>query len=222
MKLKRVIGFIILCVLYLLLCAGCASNGEVKVALNYTPSETGLLSALKPTVVSLRVVDQRPEERRNNIGVQRNTSFGTENAVVISKTPEVQVVHKALKAELEKSGHRVLNPGQGHGEITVNVGLTQFLIDSKAVDVNIELLGSIRADVVAFANTGNVPQVSFTVEGSYQDFVQMGLLRPTAFGFLGTLFGATRKSHIEKALNGTLAEFVRSFCLEQKLRIFFI
>jgi uncharacterized lipoprotein YajG len=167
-------------------------------------------------------VDQRPEEQRNNIGVQRNTSFGTENAVVISKTPEVQVVHKALKAELERSGHRVLNPGQGHGEITVNVRLTQFLIDSKAVDVNIELLGSIRADVVAFANTGNVPQVSFTVEGSYQDFVQMGLLRPTAFGFLGTLFGATRKSHIEKVLNGTLAEFVRNFCLEQKLRIFFI
>jgi len=223
MKLKRVIGFIILCVLYLLLCAGCASNGEVKVALKYTPSGKGPLSDLKPSVVSLRVVDRRPEEQRNNIGVQRNTFFGAENAVVISKTPEVQVVHKALKAELERSGHRVLNPGQGHGEITVNVRLTQFLIDSKAAGVNIELVGSIRADVVAFANTGNVPQVSFTVEGSYRDFMQMGLLRPAAFyGFLEALFGATPKSHIKKVLNGTLAEFVRQFCLEPKLRKFFI
>ncbi len=223
MKLKRVIGFIILCVLYLLLCAGCASNGEMKVALKYTPSGKGLLSALKPSVVSLRVVDQRPEDQRNNIGVQRNTSFGTENAVVISKTPEVQVVHKALKAELERSGHRVLNPGQGHGEITVNVRLTQFLVDSKAVDVDIELVGSIRADVVAFANIGNVPQVSFTVEGSYRDFMQMGLPRPAAFfGFLGTLFSATPKSHIKKVLNGTLAEFVRHFCQEPKLRKVFI
>lgn len=117
----------------------------------------------------------------------------------------------------------MLNPGQGHGEITVNVRLTQFSIDSKAVEADIELLGSIRADVVAFANTGNVPQVSFTVEGSYQDFVQMGLFRPFIFsGLWGMLSSSTRKSHIEKVLNGTLVEFVRSFCLEPKLRKFFI
>jgi len=223
MKLKRVIGFIILCVLYLLLCAGCASKGEVKVALNYTPSGTGLLSVLKPSVVSLRVVDQRPEEQRNNIGIQRNTVIGTENAAIVSKTPEVQVVHKALKAELERSGHRVLNPGQGYGEITVDVGLTQFLIDSKAMREHIELVGSIRADVVAFANTQNVPQVSFTIESAYRDFVQMGWARPIIFGGLwGVLSSSTRKSHIEKVLNGTLAEFVRQFCLEPKLRKFFI
>jgi len=223
MKLKRVIGFIILCVLYLLLCAGCASNGEMKVALNYTPSGTGLLSALKPSVVSLRVVDQRPEEQRNNIGVQRNTVLGTENAAIVSKTPEVQVVHKALKAELERSGHRVLNPGQGYGEITVDVELTQFLIDSKAMREHIEIVGSIRADVVAFANTGNVPQVLFTVEGFYSDFVQMGWSRPIIFGGLWGMFSSsTRKSHIEKVLNGTLAEFVRLFCIEQKLRKVFI
>ncbi|GEM_PF-2343563 len=222
MNLKQVtIGFVIVWAFHLLLCAGCASR-QVKVALNYAPTGTGLLSDLKPAVVSLQVVDHRPKEQRNYIGVQRNTMFGAENTTVISKTPEVQVVHNALKVELERSGHRVLNPGHGHGEITVNVGLTQFFFDSKASGVDIELVGSIRADVVASAGVGNVPQVSFTVESSYRDFVQMGLSRPAFFGVWGIFSSATSKSHIEKVLNGTLVEFVRRFCLEPKFRKFFI
>ena len=222
MNLKQVtIGFVIVWAFHLLLCAGCASR-QVKVALNYAPTGTGLLSDLKPAVVSLQVVDHRPKEQRNYIGVQRNTMFGAENTTVISKTPEVQVVHNALKVELERSGHRVLTPGHGHGEITVNVGLTQFFFDSKASGVDIELVGSIRADVVASAGVGNVPQVSFTVESSYRDFVQMGLSRPAFFGVWGIFSSATSKSHIEKVLNGTLVEFVRRFCLEPKFRKFFI
>jgi len=222
MKLKRAtIGFIVVSAFHLLLCAGCASR-PVKVDLNYTPAGTGLLSDLKPAVVSLQVVDQRPKEQRNDIGVQRNTMFGKRHAAVVSKTPEVQVVHNALKAELERSGHHVLNPEQCHGGITVNVVLTQFLMDSKAVGEHIELVGSIRADVRASLNTGKVPQVSFTIESAYRDFVQIGLIRPAFFGLWGMLSSTTQKSDIEKALNGALAEFVRRFCLEPKLRQVFI
>jgi hypothetical protein len=216
MKLKQAtIGFIIICAFLLLLCDGCTSR-QVKVDINYAPTGTSLLGDLKPSVISLQVVDWRPEEQRNNIGVQRYTWSGTEHAAIVSKTHEVQVVYNALKAELEKSGHLVLNnTGQGHGEVTVIVWLTQFLIDSKIESDDIELVGSIRADVVASASTRNVPQVSFKVECSYRYFVKMAL-------WYSGLFSATPESHIEKTLNGTLAEFVRRFCLEPKLHQVFI
>lgn len=221
MKLKRVtIGFVIVWAFHMLFCAGCAPR-QVKVALNYTPARMGLLSDLKPAIVSLQVIDQRPNEQRNSIGVQRGTMFGDEKAVVVSKIPEVKVVHNAIKAELEKSGHRVLSPEQGYGEITVNVGLKQFFIDSKAVEIDIELVGSIRADVVVSSEVRNVPQISFTVESTYRDFVQIVGL-PAIFGVGGILTDATPKSEIENVLNGALAEFVRRLCLEPKFRIVFI
>jgi hypothetical protein len=223
MKLKsNTILLTTVCVLFLSLCTGCASK-QVKVDLNYAPDSTSLLSNLKPTVVYLQVVDQRPEEQRNSIGVQRNTMFGTKHADIISKTQEVQVVYDALKTEWERSGHSVLNPEQGHGEITIIVWLTQFLIDSKAVNTHIELVGSIRAVVIVSDSVGNAPQASFTVEGSYRDFLQMGWLRSGGlFGLGGISFAATPKSHIENVLNGALAEFVRRFSLEPKLRELFI
>jgi hypothetical protein len=223
MKLKlNTIIFFILLAFHLLLCAGCASK-HLTVLPNYATAGTGLLSDLKPSVVCLSVVDQRPIEQQNNIGVQRNTTFGTKHADITLKTREVQIIHDALKTELEKSGHRVLNSKQDHGGITVIVWLTQFLIDSKAVNSHIELVGSIRAVVIVSDSVGNIPQASFTVEGSYRDFIQMGWL------FSGGLFGpgglfsfSTPKSNIESVLNGTLAEFVRRFCLEPKFRKFFI
>jgi len=222
MKFKRTaIIFVIVLAFHLLLCTGCASK-QIKVALNYSPTGTGLLSDLKPSVVSLQVEDQRPKEQRNSIGVQRNTVSGKENTAVVSKIPVVQVVRNALKAEFERSGHHVLNPEQGHDEINVNVSLTQFFIDSKAADVNIELVGRIQANVVASARVKNVPQISFTVDSTYRDFVQMGLSRPAFYGLWGVLSSATSKSDIEKVLNGALAEFVRHFCLEPKLREVFI
>lgn len=222
MKLKRAtMGLIVVSAFHLLMCAGCASR-QVKVALKYAPTGTALLSNLQPAVVSLQVVDQRLKEQRDNIGVQRNTAFGTRHAAVVSKTREVQVVHNALKNELERSGHRILNPGEGRAEIVVSVALTQFFFDSKAAGDHIELVASIRADVVVSAGIGNVPQVLFTVESAYRDFVQLGLIRPALFGLWGMLSSVTQKSDIEKALNGALAEFVRLFCLEPKLRQVFI
>ena len=217
LKLNTII-FSILLAFHLLLCAGCASK-DLTVSLNYTLTGTGLLSDLKPSVVCLSVVDQRPTEQQNNIGIQRNTTFGTKHADLILKTREVQVIHDALKTELERSGHRVLNSKQDHGGKTVIVWLTQFLIDSKAVNFHIELVGSIRAVVIVSDSVGNVPQASFTVEGSYRDFIQMGLFRSGGLLGSGGLFtSVTPNSHIEKALNGALAEFVRRFCLEPKLR----
>lgn len=223
MKLKlNTTLFIIVWIFHLLLCAGCASK-QLKVDLNYTPAERNLLNDLKPVVVSLQVVDQRPIEQQNIIGVQRNTMFGTKHADVISKTCVIDVVHDAIKTELERSGHRVLNPEQDQGDITLIVCLKQLYIDSKASDVDIELVGSIRSEVVASSRVHNVPQVSFTVEVAYRDFIQKGLLRAGGlFGLWGITFTATPKGHIENVLNGALTEFVRRFCLEPKLRKVFI
>ena len=224
MKLKvNASIFIIVWAFHLSLCGGCASR-ETEIVIDYAPTEPGLLSKKKPSVVCLQVVDQRPENQRDNIGVRRKTLFGAPHGRVVSKIPEVQVVHNALKAELERSGHRVLGPGQGSAEITLNVSLTQFLLDSKAAEVvYIEVVGSIRADVVASASTKNISQLSFRVESSYRDYVQMGWAAyTTALGLLSDLFIRTPKDEIEKVVNGTLAEFVRCFCEEPKLRQVFI
>jgi uncharacterized lipoprotein YajG len=217
-----VFGYISLWIFYLSLCAGCATK-QLNVELNYTPPKRILLSDLKPAVVSLHVVDQRPIEQQNNIGVQRNTMFGTKHADIISNTYIIEAVYDVLKTELERSGHKVLKPEQGQGEITLIVWLKQLIIDSKAVGIDIELVGSIRAEAVAFSSVKNVPQVSFTVDGAYRDFIPMGLLRAGGlFGLGGISFVATPKSHVENALNGALAEFVRRFCLEPKFRKVFI
>ncbi len=216
------IVIVIVWIFHLLLYAGCAS-GPVKVTMNYTPTGEGLLSDLKPAVVSLQVVDHRPENQRNRIGVQRKTLFGSENANVISKISEVQVVHNAIKTEFERSGHKVLNPEQGQGDIKLIVWLKELLIDSKAENIDIELVGSIRSEVVAISNSNNLPQVSFTVDVAYRDFIQKGLLRTGGlFGLWGITFSATPKDHIENVLNAALAEFVRRFCKEPKLRKVFI
>ncbi|UCC96534.1 MAG: hypothetical protein JSW66_11900, partial [Phycisphaerales bacterium] len=210
--------FIILWIFYLLLCVGCASK-QLKVDLSYTPPERNVLDDLKPVVVSLQVVDHRPTEQQNIIGVQRNTVFGTKHADIISKTSVIDVVNGAIKTELERSGLKILNPEQGQGDITLIVWLKQLYFDSKASDVDIELVGSIRSEVVAFSRVHNVPQVSFTVEVAYRDFIQKGLLRAGGlFGLWGITFTATPKNHIENVLNGALTEFVRSFCREPKLR----
>jgi hypothetical protein len=217
MKLKlNTIIFFILLAFHLLLCAGCASK-HLTVSLNYASAGTGLLSDLKPSVVCLSVVDQRPEEQRDSIGIQREPMFGYKHADIISKTREVQVIYDALKTELERSGHSVLNPEQGHDEITLIVWLTQFLLDSKWVNVHIELIVSIRAVVIVSDSVGNVPQTSFTVESTYRDVIQLFELNDL-MGVGGILTDAPQKSKIENVLNGALAEFVRRFCLEPKLR----
>jgi hypothetical protein len=166
------------------------------------------------------VADHRPKEQRNGIGVQRNTTFGTERGVVVSKTSESQVVYNSLKAELERSGHRVLESGQGDAATTIDVALTQFFIDSKAADSDIELLGSIRAEVMTPAGTADMPSISlFVVESAYLHRVRMGWVRPVALGGLsGAFLSKTSKRDLQKTMNGALAEFVRRFCLEPKLR----
>jgi uncharacterized lipoprotein YajG len=225
MNLKRakfVFGYLSLWTTLLFLCAGCATK-QLKVDMNYIPSERALLGDLKPAVVSLHVVDQRPIEQQGSIGVQRNTMFGTKHADIISKTSVAEEIYDALKAELERGGHKVLNSEQGRGDITLIIWLKQFIIDSKAERNDIELVGNIRAEALVFSNIKNIPQVSFIVEGSYRDFIPLGLLRAGGlFGLGGITFSATPKSHIENVLNGALAEFVRRFCQEPKFRKAFI
>jgi uncharacterized lipoprotein YajG len=224
-NLKRAalfLGHLSLWSLYLFLCVGCGSK-QLKVDLNYTPNKKTMLNDLKPAVVSLRVVDHRPIEQQKIIGVQRKTVFGTKQADIIPKTSVIEVVHNAIKTELERGGHKVLNPEQGQGDITLIVWLKQLLIDSKAAELDIELVGSIRAEVVAMSRVNNVPQVTFTVDAVYRDFIQKGLLRSGGlFGLWGVTFSATPKDRIENVLSATLAEFMRRFCMEPKLREVFI
>jgi hypothetical protein len=225
MKVRQgVVGFTMVCTVCLLSCAGCGSkNAKKEIALNYAPAGTGLLSDLKSIAISLEVVDQRPEAQQQNIGVQRNTVWGSEHAAVVSKVPEVQVIRDAIQTELEWSGHRVVDPGQQPAPMAVKIGITQFLFDSKATsDLDIELVGIVCADVTASVATAGRRQVSFTIESAYRDVVQMGWLCPLLVGSLGAGGNATRKSNIEKVMNGALAEFVRRLCLEPKLREVFV
>lgn len=225
MNIKRAtlfLGQICLLSFYLFLCVGCAAK-QLKVDLSYTPADRNLLNDLKPMAVTLQVVDHRPIKQQNIIGVQRNTMFGTKHADIVSKTSVIEVVHNAIKTEFERSGHKVLKPQQGQGDIKLIVWLKELLIDSKAAEVDIELVGSIRTEVVAISRVNNAPQVSFTVEVAYRDFIQKGLLRAGGlFGLWGITFTATPKDRIENALNGALTEFVRRFFLEPKLRKVFI
>jgi len=220
MKLKRVITeFVAVSAFSLSLCPGCASK-QVSLTLDYRPTKAGLLSELNPAVLSLRVVDHRPLEERNGIGIQRHVLSGTEHAVVTSRTPVPQVVYNALKAELERSGHRVLESGQGVGATTIDVALTQFLIDSKMADADIELLGTIRAEVMTPAGTADMPSISlFTVESANVHRVRMNVaVRVLTRGLVPAIRSHVSRSDLQKTMNGALAEFVRRFCLEPNLR----
>jgi uncharacterized lipoprotein YajG len=206
----------------LLLCAGC-SSGPVKIHPRYVPTELGLLSNLRSVTLSVEVVDQRPDEQLDSIGVQRNTVFGTRHATVASDTPVTQVVYDALRAELEKSGHRVLSADQGPPEISLSVALTEFVVDSKASDMNIELIGQIRAYVAASGAGHEVPQVAFPVDGTYPYRLQLGWLRPFIDPLeVRGLRSTTRRRDIQRAMNGALPEFVGRLCTTPAFRQLFV
>lgn len=222
---RATILFMALFTCHLLFCTGCGSGQakQVKIVLSYMPTGPGLLSDLRPATVFLKVVDERPPEQRDSIGVVRKTVAGTQYATVVSETSVVEVVYNVLKGELESSGHRVWNVEHQPCEIRMSVALTEFLVDSKADGTHIELIGQIRATVAASRASEEVPQVSFMVDSAYRDFVDMGWVRPILLGGLaGTLSHTTREKDVEKVTDGALAEFVRCVCLEPKLRWLFV
>ena len=181
--------------------AGCAFS-TARVDLNYAPdaAKKSPLSTLKPTTVGLKVDDQREFSERGKVGNKKN-GFGVVTAPVQSSKEVTSVIYDALKHELENNNHKVIAmPTDSVTDLIINAKLTRYWSDFVMHFFDLEMTGTIIADVSIVSPQTNTVLSQKTVNGSFAESRQMAL-----------------DGAYESALNGALAEFVRSFSRDPAL-----
>jgi hypothetical protein len=181
--------------------AGCAFS-TARVDLNYAPdaAKKSPLSTFKPMTIALQVDDQRESAERGKVGDKKN-NFGMVTAAVESKKEVTSVIYDALKHELENNNHKVIAvPKDSVTDLIIVAKLKKYWSDFVMHFVDLEMTGIIIADVSIVSPETKIVLGQKTVNGTFTESRQM------------VLDGA-----FESALNGALAEFVRSFSRDPTL-----
>lgn len=178
---------------------GCAIiPGKVELSYSPAPGSKTPLSEVKPLTVSLNVQDEREASVRNRVGDKRN-AYGMAMAKVKSKRDLPFVLREALKRELEANGHTVTEtPAQAIASI--NVALKVFMSDSKSRALDVEMRGTVSADVEIKDRHTSAPPLKKMITAT---------TREGAIGILDAAY--------EKVLNRALAEFVRNFAFDSEV-----
>ena len=174
------------------LLSGCASpDGNVK--LGYLPARKSALSTLKPMVIALQVEDRRATGDRSQVGKRADGN-------IYSSKDVSQVVRDALKAELEKNGHRVAEGEAELADATVKVVLKSYFCDIISHFWNFEMSANFGAEVSVARPPGEAPRASQPLNGSHRSYEF-----------------ALRDGVYQRALNKALAEFVRALAADPKV-----
>ena len=174
--------------------SGCAFI-DVNVDLQFQPDpgRKSPLSTIDPLVVSMKVEDQRDRGDCCRVGLKKN-AFGQITAWARSNKAVDQVVFDALKKELENNDHKVSPMNGDHPDVVINLGLKKYWTDYIGRGVEIEMIGTINADVTMLNPDDRSVLISKPMTSTFHEGRQF--LTQGAF---------------ESVLNGALVEFVRSF-----------
>jgi hypothetical protein len=116
-----------------------------KVQLGYTPVAHSSLGSIKPVNISLEVIDQRPPAEEDMIGKGGRVIYVIENGTIAS-------IETALKKDLERSGHHIVNPKDQDPHVVLKLNLIRFWAGDKEIGwgTAIEKYAELQAEVEVF------------------------------------------------------------------------
>jgi uncharacterized lipoprotein YajG len=163
---RRAVTFAALA-LCLLATTGCPTVHRTIEA-KYQPSVAPDLAQLNPVTFRLQVIDQRPSDERDNIGK------GGKVIYVLDQDPP-KALFAAIKAGLEKNGHRVeVNPNLP-ADVLLNVEMTRFYYALKSGAVTIQKICTVQANVTAKRIKSDPHERRFPINGTNQtEYVLVG------------------------------------------------
>jgi len=177
--------------------SGCAyMDANVDLQYQPDPGRKSPLSTIPPLVISINVEDQRGRGECCRVGVKKN-AFGGITAWAKSNTALRQVVYDALKKELENNAHKVVDMKEDHQDVAINVGLKNYWTDYNSRFVEIEMIGTINADISMLNPADRTVLVSKPMTSTFHEGRQF-----------------VTEGAFESVLNGALVEFVRTFSRE--------
>jgi uncharacterized lipoprotein YajG len=178
---------------------GCAlSTAQVKLNYEAPPGTKTPLSDIKPMTCSLKVEDSRGAGSPSRVG-QKSNGFGPTGAGIETDKDIKQVVFEAIKSEFEACGHKIVT-GDAPADVTLTVSLKRYWTEAKTHFWDVEVLGTVSAELAVTGTQTNVPPFTRTITGTFRSSNQL-----------------VTDGDYEKALNGALAEFIREMALDSQL-----
>jgi len=183
-----------------LLASGCAFSTP-HVYLDYQPDPTAAnpLSEIKPMSIALQVEDKRAPSERDRVGDKIN-GYGSVTAKVLTDKDVAAIINDAFTAELEHDGHKVVtavDQNSPPADATIHVAVTRCWSESKVHFWDIEMVGTIAADLEVSGGPTNAVPLTRSLAGTYRVSRQI----------------VTDKD-FEKILNRALVEFMHNFVLD--------
>jgi hypothetical protein len=183
-----------ICFLLAVIASGCAlTTAHVDLAYLPEPEKKSPLGTISRMRVALEVEDQRPADERTWVGNKRN-GFGAVTAYVQSNKDVTAVIRDAVTKELINNGHTIVDAKDAPSDAGISVDLKRYWSDARMHFWDIEMIGTLQADVNIRDPRKNLADLSKPIVSTFRESRQI----------------ATDGAH-ESVLNGALAEFIRSF-----------
>ncbi|HSQ52412.1 MAG TPA: hypothetical protein VLL94_14250 [Nitrospiraceae bacterium] len=184
----------VLALLFSIALAGCALT-DAHVNPGFTP-ESGKrspLSTITPLAISIQVEDQRSPSEQDRVGDKKN-NFGSVTAKVLSDKVPTTILYDALKAEFENNSHKIVQTEDRKADALIKVGLKRYWSDFAVHFFDIEMKGTLDADIAILNGIDQNQLASKPLNGTFRESRQIAL-----------------EGAFEGALNGALFEFMRTF-----------
>lgn len=182
-----------------LLLVGCAlSTAKVNVGYQAQPGTKTPLSDIKPMTCALKVEDARGPMPPNRVG-EKSNAFGPTGAYIEAPKDIKEIIFEAVKSEFETSGHKIVT-GDATADATLTVSIKRYWTESKTHFWDIEVVGTVSAELTSSGTQTNVPPFTRTITGTFRSSNQL-----------------VTDGDYEKALNQALSEFIREMALDSQL-----
>jgi uncharacterized lipoprotein YehR (DUF1307 family) len=127
------------------------------------------------------------------VGDKKN-NFGSVTAKVLSDKVPTTILYDALKAEFENNAHKIVQTEDRKADALITIGLKRYWSDFAVHFFDIEMKGTLDADITILNGINQNRLVSKPLNGTFRESRQIAL-----------------EGAFESALNGALFEFIRTF-----------
>ncbi len=141
MNIRRIINLTILLICAFVLITGCSGNETVK--LRYEPSkrEKGLLTSTRSLKIKLLNFEDKRAGQIDPILIgYRQAAFGVQMGAVYSDIPVVEIIRLAVKTELTKSGHIIVDENE---DITIKGEVQTYWVSTETTVLYWDVIGEI-------------------------------------------------------------------------------
>lgn len=185
---------VILALLLSIAVSGCAlTDAHVKPGFTPEPGKRSPLSTISSLAISIQVEDQRNPGEQDRVGDKKN-NFGSVTAKVLSDKVPTSILYDALKAEFENNAHQIVQTEDRKADALIKIGLKRYWSDFAVHFFDIEMKGTLDADIAILNRIDQNQLVSKPLNGTFRESRQIAL-----------------EGAFESALNGALFEFIRTF-----------